>query len=269
MPGQAGRAGHIWAAARGVLTAAATSLTLAACSSSANLDRLGDARPHAGVAAAHTLPIHGIDVSRYQKRIDWASVAGAGKRFAYIKATEGGDHVDDRFLENWEGARQAGIARGAYHFMFWCRDADEQAAWFRKVVPAEASALPPVLDLEWNPTSKKCPKRISREKALGMIKVMLAEMQAHTGKRPIIYTDINFHRDILHGELTEYPHWIRSTAAEPHVKYGDRTWTMWQYTATGRVPGISGDVDRNAFYGTEADWARFVRTGCDPRFRCG
>ena len=249
------------------LVAAAGTLTLASCA--ASYDKLVDVRPHPGVASAHALPVHGIDVSRYQKRIDWASVAGAGKRFAYIKATEGGDHVDERFLENWVGSQRAGLARGAYHFMYWCRPAEQQASWFQQVVPQDASALPPVLDLEWHPDSKRCPTRVSKEKALAMARVVLAAMEAHTGKRPIIYTDVNFHRDVLHGELREYPHWIRSTAAEPHERYGDRAWTMWQFTTTGRVPGIAGDVDRNAFYGSEADWARFVQTGCDPRFRCG
>ena len=253
--------------AKGGLAVAVLGLALASCS--ASLDRLGDTKPHPGVAAAHALPIHGIDVSKYQKRIDWASVASAGKRFAYIKATEGGDHVDERFLENWVGAQRAGLQRGAYHFMFWCRPAEDQANWFKQVVPRDATALPPVLDLEWNPDSKKCPRGVSRAKALAMIHVMLREMEAHTGKRPIIYTDPRFHREVLHGEFQNYPHWIRSTAAEPQVKYGDRTWTMWQYTATGRVPGVTGDVDRNAFYGTEADWARFVQMGCDTRLSCG
>ena len=252
------------------LLVGAAGLALASCARQAGVDRLGDVRPHQAVAAAHALPIHGIDVSRWQRKIDWASVAASGKRFAYIKATEGGDHVDPRFLENWEGARQAGVLRGAYHFVFWCRPAHEQAAWFKQNVPRDGGALPPVLDVEWNGQSKLCPGKVGKAKALAMINVMLREMEAHTGKRPIIYTDITFHEDVLEGELLDYAHWIRSTAAEPQVRYNNRTWTLWQYTTTGRVPGIAGDVDRNAFYGSEADWARFVEASCDPRFDgCG
>ena len=56
-------------------------------------------KPHPGVAAAQQHPVHGIDLSRWQGRVDWASVRGAGTQFAFIKATEGGDHVDERFLE--------------------------------------------------------------------------------------------------------------------------------------------------------------------------
>ena len=98
-----------------------------------------------------------------------------------------------------------------------------------------------------------------------MIKVMLHEMQAHTGKRPIIYTDINFHRDVLEGELLGYPHWVRSTKAEPHERYGNRPWLLWQYSAKARVPGIQTDVDLNAFYGGGAEWTKFIATSCDPR----
>jgi lysozyme len=221
--------------------------------------------PKSKVARAHTLPIHGIDVSRWQGKIDWASVRAAGTQFAFIKATEGGNHLDPRFLENWSGAAQAGVPRGAYHFMYWCRPAQEQAAWFRRNVPNDPNALPPVLDLEWNGHSRTCPMKLPREEALVHVKLMLKEMEAHTGKRPIIYTDITFHREVLEGELHDYAHWLRSVAAEPHERYAGRQWTIWQYTTTGRVPGIEGNVDRNAFYGSQAEWAKFLGTDRDPR----
>jgi lysozyme len=240
-------------------------IVLLACAGGGGNYSKGDTRPHPGVARAQSLPIHGIDVSRYQGKIDWASVRDGGTNFAFIKATEGGDYVDPRFIENWHGAARAGLPRGAYHFMYWCRSAREQADWFKRNVPSDPEALPPVLDLEWNTVSKTCPFKASREAALEAITLMLHEMEAHTGKRPIIYTDIPFHREVLEGELRDYPHWVRSTAAEPHERYANRPWMMWQYTTTGRVPGIAGDVDRNAFYGGTAEWAKFLATDCDPR----
>src|SRR3954447_513782 len=255
----------LWTRLRAIGVIAAAALGLAACANGNRYATKGDTRPHPGVAAAHRLPVHGIDVSKWQGKIDWASVSGAGTQFAFIKATEGGDHADERFLENWHGAKKAGIPRAAYHFMFWCRPAEEQAAWFKRVGPADPGAMPPVLDLEWNGQSRKCPWKIDRSQALAQIKVMLREMEAHTGKRPIIYTDITFHRDVLEGELSHYPHWVRSVAAEPQERYVNRPWLMWQYTAAGRVPGIQAEVDLNAFYGGSADWAKFVATSCDPR----
>jgi lysozyme len=84
-------------------------------------------------------------------------------------------------------------------------------------------------------------------------------MEAHTGKRPIIYTDINFHRDVLAGQYRSYEFWLRSVAAEPDARYPGRNWTFWQYTSTGRVPGIKGPVDRNAFVGSKRSWDDWLK----------
>ena len=240
--------------------------SLAACSGTTDFypDK-GDTKPHPGVASAKKHPIQGIDISKWQGRVDWASVRKSGTQFAFIKATEGGDHLDDRFLENWDGAAQAGVPRGAYHFVFWCRSAQDQMAWFKKNVPNDPTALPPVLDVEWNGHSQLCPKKLPKAQALAMVQYMLDEMERYTGKRPIIYTDITFHKDVLENELPDYPHWVRSTAAEPEERFARRKWMLWQFTSTGRVPGVRGDVDRNAFYGTTAEWASFLATDCDPR----
>jgi lysozyme len=218
-----------------------------------------DADFHDGVARAHGKPVQGIDVSRWQGDIDWHRVRASGTRFAFIKATEGGDHLDPKFRENWQGAKRAGVPRGAYHFVYWCRPAHEQILWFILNVPADPDALPPVLDVEWNHQSRSCPGKIPAERARQKMRVMLDGMEAHTGKRPIIYTDITFHRDVLEGHFNDYPFWLRSVAAEPHERYADRPWMLWQFTATGRVPGVKGDVDRNAFKGSEADWERLMR----------
>jgi lysozyme len=224
----------------------------------------GDNRPHPGVARARAMPIQGIDVARYQGAIDFGSVYGSGVRFVYMKGTEGKDYVDPAFKDNWRRARASGMAHGVYHFMTWCSTAAEQARWFVKNVPADSTALPPVLDLEWNHDSS-CKKKWSKADVLEKIRVMLAAMEKHTGKMPIIYTDIPFHRDILAGEHFDNAFWLRSTAAEPYERYSSRQWTFWQWTQTGTVKGVHNEVDRNTFFGDENDWTVFLLTGCDPR----
>ncbi|HEY4199460.1 MAG TPA: GH25 family lysozyme [Devosiaceae bacterium] len=224
----------------------------------------GDNRPHPGVDRARNMPIQGIDIARYQGRIDFDRVRATGTHFVYMKATEGNDYVDPAFFDNWQRAKTSGMAFGAYHFMTWCSTAAEQAAWFIKNVPADPAALPPVLDLEWNNHSS-CTKKFSKEDIIEKVRVMLAAMEAHTGKLPIIYTDIPFHNDILASESFDNAFWLRSTAAEPHQRYGSRGWTFWQWTQTGTLPGVKGEVDRNAFYGSQDDWTVFLLTGCDPR----
>jgi lysozyme len=224
---------------------------------------LSDKKPHKGVAEAHSMPVQGIDVSYWQGNIDWQKVGDAGVVFAYIKATEGADRLDPKFLHNWRAAKQAGVARGAYHFMYWCRRAVEQASWFKLNVPGDSDALPPVLDVEWNSRSKTCPARIPRDTAIAKIKIMLKAMEAHTGKRPIIYTDPKFHREVLESEFTDYPFWLRSVAARPEAKYQARNWAFWQFTTTGRVTGVAGPVDRNSFNGSGADWRGVLKICCE------
>lgn len=223
---------------------------------------LSDKKPHEGVAEAHKMPVQGIDVSYYQGDIDWRKVRAAGIQFAFIKATEGGDRFDEKFLDNWRGAKRADVARGAYHFMYWCRPASEQAAWYKAHVPEDDDALPPVLDVEWTTHSKTCSRRIPRANAIAKIKVMLKALEAHSGKRPIIYTDPKFHREVLEGEFTDYHFWLRSVAAKPKVRYRGRNWVFWQFTTTGRVRGVAGAVDRNSFNGTLADWKRVLKERC-------
>lgn len=220
---------------------------------------LSDKKPHKGVAAAHKMPVQGIDVSYWQGDVDWQKVSEAGIQFAYIKVTEGGDRVDPKFRDNWRGAKQAGIARGAYHLMYWCRRAGEQASWFKSKMPKDDDTLPPVLDVEWNSYSKTCPHHIARDDAIAKIKIMLEAMEAHTGKQPIIYTDPKFHRDVLEGEFSNYRFWLRSVAAKPKEVYETRDWSFWQFTTTGRVSGVAGPVDRNTFKGTSADWKRMLK----------
>ncbi|RUW87997.1 muramidase, partial [Mesorhizobium sp. M8A.F.Ca.ET.059.01.1.1] len=125
-----------------------------------------DAKPiNFGRSSPRHLAVHGVDVSRWQGDVNWEKLRAQGANFAYIKATDGGDHLDPMFMKNWRGAQAAGLKRGAYHFFYWCRTAGEQADWFIRNVPKVDGALPPVIDVEWNGDSS-CQRRPSREKVL-------------------------------------------------------------------------------------------------------
>jgi lysozyme len=91
---------------------------------------------------------YGVDVSAHQGAIDWDRVVGDSISFAYIKATEGGDFVDERFTVNWAGARRAGIEVGVYHFFTLCTPGDVQARNFVGAAPPDGAAMPPAVDLE-------------------------------------------------------------------------------------------------------------------------
>lgn len=150
-----------------IMGAAAMLVALAGCYSYEVVR--GDNSPHRGVKDAWGLPVQGLDVSRYQGRIDFVAARNSGTRFVFMKGTEGSDYLDPNFRENWRRARHAGMPHGAYHFMTWCSLAREQAEWFVQNIPADIDALPPVLDLEWNHGSS-CKKKFSRADTLEKIR---------------------------------------------------------------------------------------------------
>ena len=251
------------------LAALAGAFVLGACTSSpidaldirssVSNPRYGDSDPHEWKGKKPwDYPVHGIDVAKYQNDIDWARAKGSGVSFAFIKATEGGDRLDDRFRQNWEGARRAGVLRGAYHFYYFCRPAFEQAAWFIQHVPREKGALPPVLDMEWNHKSPSCKFRPEPEAVRREMGVFLNRIKSHYGKTPIVYTTVDFYHENDLGQFRNVDFWLRSVADEPSNIYPDQKWVFWQYTGTGIVPGIKGDTDINAFYGTVAQWKDWV-----------
>jgi len=221
--------------------------------------RFGDQKPHEwGRKRPKDYPIHGIDVSKYQNQIDWGLVQKAGIEFAFIKATEGADRRDERFSENWQNAKAAGLVRGAYHFYYFCRSAEEQAAWFIANVPKEAESLPPVLDMEWNHLSPTCKIRPPADVIRREMRTFLRLVENHYGRQAIIYTTIDFFERNGLQEFKNQPLWLRSVAGHPNEKYGVRSWAFWQYTGTGIIPGIHDVVDINVFAGNRSAWGKWL-----------
>ena len=180
-------------------------------------------------------------------------------QFAWIKATEGGDHIDPRFQAELGGAKAAGVPRGAYHFVYWCRPWQRKWPGSSSNVPRDPDALPPVLDVEATPKSRTCKRTLRPEEAIPEMRLMLQEMERHYGKKPIIYSTVDFYEAILAGgALQEYPIWVRSTKHHPTVRYGDRKWHFWQYQSDGSVPGIGTAVDRNVFHGSTSEWQKWL-----------
>lgn len=223
--------------------------------------RFGDNDPHdwSGRTPWH-YEVHGTDVSKYQRSVDWHKAKAGGISFAFIKATEGGDRLDDKFSEHWRGSRLAGMPRSAYHFYYFCRPASEQAAWFIRNVPKERGALPPVLDMEWNPSSPTCKLRPAPTTVRSEMKTFLDIVERHYGKKPIVYTSIDFFEDNGLANFKGVHFWLRSVAGHPTERYGSHPFTFWQYTGTGVVPGIDGNADINVFNGNAASWRKWLKT---------
>lgn len=195
----------------------------------------------------------GIDVSNHQGVIDWPKVRAGGVRFAYIKATEGGDFRDKSFARNWQDSAGAGIPRGAYHFFTACKPGTEQARNFIAAVPRESIALPPVVDVEHD---GPCRDGALVGDLVGEIERFMTDVQSHYGVRPLVYTTAEFHDANLKGKLASAQFWIRSLVVEPPFRKAE--WRIWQYHNRGIRLGVEGPVDLNVFRGSETEFRTFA-----------
>jgi lysozyme len=198
-------------------------------------------------------PVRGIDVSRYQGTVDWPAVAAAGVQFAFLKATEGTDLRDPRFADNWAGAAQANVRRGAYHFFTFCTPGAAQAANFIEVVPVDPAALPPAVDVEF---AGNCRSWTRIDAIRTELAAFLGAVERAYGRRPIVYFTRESDERVLDGQVTAHPTWARSLFGRPGVRFGP--WTFWQYAHNGRLAGIEGLVDLNVFRGSADELRAFV-----------
>jgi lysozyme len=199
-----------------------------------------------GIALPANYSIHGIDVSRYQQRINWKEVsnmqvADVRLSFAVIKATEGATRVDPNFKRNWKACRDAGLVRGAYHFFIATRDGKKQAEHFLAQVGLSSGDLPPVLDVET--TNGVVAPQLRKE-----LKAWLETVAEKTGTKPIIYTNADFYKRYLQDHFDDYPLWV-AHYLEAHQPRIARNWVLWQHSEKGRVAGIRAKVDFNVFNG--------------------
>lgn len=213
-----------------------------------------------GYRRPESYPIHGIDMSRWQTDVDWQTLRNSNIRFAFIKATEGGDHTDKLFQQHWNNASRARIPRAAYHFYYFCTSPEVQARWFIRNVPKSRTALPPILDIEWNHQSKTCKRKPDAETIQSEMRRFLRIIERHYGQKPLIYTTVDFYKDGALNQFKGYPFWLRSVADHPKNVYGQQSWLFWQYTGTGKVPGIKGKTDINVFAGSRKTWANWVQS---------
>lgn len=202
-------------------------------------------------------PVRGVDVSHYQGTIDWEKLEDQGVEFAYIKATEGSGHVDDRFAGNWEGAKEAGMKAGAYHFFSFDSPAETQLENFVNTVPAYPGMLPPTVDFEFYGDKQVNPP--DQEAAAGELTRLLEGLEAHYGVRPVIYATPEAWELYLKGRFDQYPLWIRSVVTPPEI--GEAEWTFWQYSNRGRLSGYTGGetfIDLNVYGGSREQWEEWA-----------
>lgn len=210
---------------------------------------------------AHAEPVRGPDVASWQhpggSPIDWFAVRNSGHQFAMVKATESLNYVNPYFIQDSIAMRVAGMARGAYHYADPTQSPEAQAAFFSTTVlgingPGD---MPPVLDLEDG-------KGLPPAALIDWTHRYLNTVRTLTGRQPIIYTYPNFWRTQMANttEFTNYPLWIADYNGQSQpgpLPGGWANWTFWQYTSTGRIPGVNADIDLNIYSGAQGDFAQF------------
>ncbi len=190
--------------------------------------------------------VHGIDLSHYQGQVFWETVGENTKMsYVYLKATEGGDRIDERYERNIELAHRYGLKVGSYHFFRPRTPLLEQLDNFRnQCLPGEQDLIP-MIDIETTGGLSNEAFRDSLFAFLGMVEYAYRQ-------QPLLYTFRNFYNRHLLGQVNEYKIMIAMyTEEEPELEDG-RDITMWQYTSKGRIMGVSGFVDKSRFMGNHS-----------------
>jgi lysozyme len=210
----------------------------------------------------------GIDVSRWQGDIDWRAVAGDGVKFAVIRVSDGLNAIDQYFEANWAGARDNGILRSTYQFFRPSQDPIAQAdLLLDKLNRFGQGDLPPVIDVE--ATDNLSPAQVRTA-----VDAWINHVEGRLGVKPIIYTGAPFwNNNVQSNRYESYPLWLAAYPYSasclrpdtlltrlvneaglqgfcPNIPDAWNDWYFWQYSSSGCVAGIDGDVDMNIYNGT-------------------
>ena len=206
-----------------------------------------------GCIKAGTMP--GIDVSYYQGEIDWEKVKASGIEFAIIRlgyrgyGAEGKLMEDKMAYENLEGALDAGLKVGIYFFSQAtnAEEALEEADYVLERIEKYDITMPVVYDWEFISDEARTAKMDPR--TLTDCYLAFCGKIAEAGYTPMVYFNTHMSRTMLYlTELEQYPFWLALYSDRMTFPYRIE---MWQYTDSGRVPGIAGNVDVNLMFTDE------------------
>lgn len=193
--------------------------------------------------------VYGIDVSGHQGNVDWNYWWNQGKRFAFVKATEGTSYKNPYFAQQYVGSYNRGFIRGAYHFALPDRSSGATQANFLAsnggAWSADNKTLPAALDMEWNPYGSACYGK-SQTSMRAWIRDFHDTYHARTGRWPVIYTSTSWWNQCVgsgHGFQNTVPLWVaRYSSSVGTLPSGWSVWSFWQYS--------SSPIDQNRWNGS-------------------
>ena len=196
--------------------------------------------------------LSGVDVSYAQGSIDWAAVGNSAKvQFAYARACYGSNPADDDgdvFVANHDGCKANGISFGAYMFFLLTEDPEAQANHFLNLIDGRQGQLRPMVDVEEGSGSTGSVE--GNIAALGLFNdIVQAKLAA-----PIIYTNSDTWSTSFGGTdgFSGHSLWVANFTGVPgqlDLPTGFKDWAIHQYSDVGSIPGISGNVDLDAYNG--------------------
>jgi len=224
-----------------------------------------------------TFGVQGLDVSGHQPSVDWQQQWNMGSRFAYVKATEGNYYTNPSYSSQYQGSRNVGMIRGAYHFAIpnWSSGAD-QARFFVQNGggwSADGYTMPPVLDFEFNPYEGRTINgfyfgntcyNMSPAQLQSWVRDFGNTVLSMTGRLPVIYTNTSWWNQCLGNPagFGDYPLWVAAYPSSPTNNAGPvptaswSTYSIWQYSSTGPFAG-----DSNVWNGDYSSLKNFASAG--------
>lgn len=198
------------------------------------------------IVPAGSLDYEGIDVSNWQGFINYTDVKNAGIDIVYIKASQGSNIKDAYFETNYENAKAAGLKVGFYHFLTATteEEAVQEANFFASVINGKTPDCKLVLDYEtFGGVDVTSINQIAE--------TFMSTVQNITGKEIILYSDLSNAQDVFGTDLSEkYELWIAYYGDYNDLSDYQTSWSEYigvQFSDTGNINGISGDVDRDLF----------------------
>lgn len=213
------------------------------------------------------MTILGIDISKWNGNWDADKAKQAGATFVFIKASQA-TFTDPQFTANWQKAKDAGLLRGAYHYLDYTKPGVDQANYFADLLKNDPGELPPVVDYEQARTDN------NPSAALGFLKDFLDQMIKRTElyedaliKRPMIYSGPGFWAS--YGDQTNPEYWIQfplwnahwTTSGTPQLSPPWTMWTFWQFSSKGPGEAYGSEslaIDMNRFNGTLNELMEFA-----------
>lgn len=194
------------------------------------------------------MEIKGIDVSAWQKNIDWKTVADYGMGFAILRITEAGNVTDNYFEKNYAACQEYNIPTGVYKYSYamTITEIESEAQKIISVLAGRKLQFPVWLDLEWNN------QRILGAESLHKMTEAFEKIIVNAGYKFGIYCNVDWYENVICSHLKKYEFWVARYPQNDNGTLQERLrpdfGVGWQYSSKAKIPGIAGTVDRNVFY---------------------